>query len=269
MAGGGSVVNGTAAAIERVQRSSAHFAQRPDRTYSPLDPTLTSLGGWTTQVNVDRVSGRHWLWGANTKIDSENFETNDLAILNGADGWLSNANLRYRETQPGRVLRNYQFQIDVNTDTTLRRLVQAGYLRGTATVTWANFWTSSIAVRRDLAQTSVSLTRGGPLMGRGAGMTTVINVGNRAGAQTRWSAALTSAATTTATPAIGSAARCRSARARGGSCRRSRTTTAPPSRSSTSSTLPGGRPETYGSRYVFAFIDRSTMATAFRLGLHA
>jgi hypothetical protein len=28
----------------------------------------------------------------------------------------------------------------------------------------------------------------------------------------------------------------------------------------------GGRPETYGNRYVFAFIDRSTTATEFRLG---
>ena len=33
------------------------------------------------------------------------------------------------------------------------------------------------------------------------------------------------------------------------------------------STLAGGRPETYNSRYVFAFIDRSTMSMEFRLGL--
>ena len=41
--GGGSFLNGTEGAVERVQRSSAHYAQRPDRDYSPLDPTLTSL----------------------------------------------------------------------------------------------------------------------------------------------------------------------------------------------------------------------------------
>ena len=116
------------------------------------------------------MSGRHWLWGANTKLDSENFETNDLAQLNGADGWLSNANIRYRETQPGPVLRNYELKLDANADTTLRQLVQAGYVRGTTTVTWANFWTSSIAVRRDLPQTSVSLTRGGPADGPRAGL---------------------------------------------------------------------------------------------------
>jgi len=32
------------------------------------------------------------------------------------------------------------------------------------------------------------------------------------------------------------------------------------------STLAGGRPETYGSRYVFAYIERSTLSTEFRMG---
>ena len=32
------------------------------------------------------------------------------------------------------------------------------------------------------------------------------------------------------------------------------------------STLSGGRPETFGSRYVFAYIERSTFATEFRMG---
>jgi hypothetical protein len=266
LAGGGSLVNGTAAAIERVQRSSAHFAQRPDRTYSPLDPTLTSLAGWSLQANVDRVNGRHWLWGANTKIDSENFETNDLAILNGADGWLSNANVRYRETQPGRVLRNYELKLDVNTDTTLRRLVQAGYLRGTATVTWANFWTTSVAWRRDLPQTSVSLTRGGPLMGRGPGHTTVLNVGNRGGAQTRWSSALTSSRNDDGyvNDRISGSVSVRPGPRWQLSADPYHDHTVEPQQYV--STLAGGRADTYGSRYVFAFIDRTTLATAFRVG---
>ena len=45
-------------------------------------------------------------------------------------------------------------------------------------LTWANFWTTSIAVRRDLPQTSVSLTRGGPLMRRGPGATMGVSLGN-------------------------------------------------------------------------------------------
>jgi hypothetical protein len=31
-------------------------------------------------------------------------------------------------------------------------------------------------------------------------------------------------------------------------------------------TVGGGRPETFGSRYVFSFIDRTTLSTAYRLG---
>ena len=266
-AGGGSMVSGTARAMERVQRSSAHFAQRPDRTYSPLDPTLTSLGGWSLQLAFDRLSGRHWLWGMNTKLDSENFETNDLAILNGADGWLTNGNIRWRETQPGKVFRAYSFQIDGQTDTTLRGLVQAGHARSSMNLTWAKFWTTSASVRRDLPQTSVSLTRGGPLMGRGPGVTAVVVLGNRAGSQTRW----------TATSIL-------SRNDDGFRQRRMSTllSVRPGPRWQLSgepyyervtepqqyvSTLAGGRPETFGSRYVFAFINRSTIATQLRLGL--
>jgi hypothetical protein len=67
------------------------------------------------------LSDEAW-WIAEPATDSamkeptENFETNDLAILKGADGWLSNANVRYRETQPGRVLRNYEFRLDAIAD---------------------------------------------------------------------------------------------------------------------------------------------------------
>ena len=56
-------------------------------------------------------------------------------------------------------------------------LRQDGRLRGTANATFANFWTASVAVARVPTLTSVSLTRGGPLMARGPGWNTQINVG--------------------------------------------------------------------------------------------
>ena len=265
--GGGSLVNGTQKAMERVQRSSAHFAQRPDRAYSPLDPTKTALGGWSLQMQFDKLSGRHWLFGASSKADSEDFETNDMAILNGADGWLSSANVRYRETQPGRVLRAYTIQADANADTTLRGLRQAGYVRSSLNLTWANFWTTSLSIRRDLPQINVSLTRGGPLMGRGPGVTSVLTVGNRAGSQTRWTG------TTTVSRNDDGLSQNRVSTllsVRPGP--RWQLSAEPYYERLTEpqqyvSTLAGGRPETYNSRYVFAFIDRSTISTEFRLGL--
>ncbi|HEX6164692.1 MAG TPA: DUF5916 domain-containing protein [Vicinamibacterales bacterium] len=265
--GGGSFLNGSEKAVERWQRSSSHYAQRPDRDYARLDPTKTSLAGWSVQMNFDKVSGRHWLWGANTKIDSENFEVNDLAQLNGADGWLTNANLRYRETQPGRLFRNYYVQVDANTDTTLRGLMQSGRLRGTASVTWLNYWTSQVQFSRDLPTTSVSLTRGGPLMARGPGYTLNVSFGNRASSRTRITGSVN-----------------RQINDDGADVKRVQGTFSmrpgPRWQFSVSpfydrvtepqqyiSTLSGGRAETYNTRYVFAFIDRSTMSMEYRLGL--
>jgi len=228
---------------------------------------LTSLGGWTVQAAFDKLGGRHWLWGANTKIDSENFETNDFAQLNGADGWLSNANLRYRETQPGKVFRSYYVQLDGQTDTTLRGLMQSGQVRGSVNVTWTNFWTTGMTVARTLATTSVSLTRGGPLMSRGPGWAANLNVGNRATSRTRVSGGVAFQNNDD-----------------GASIKRvSGTFSMRPGPSvqfsvspfwdkitepqQYATTLPNGRPETYDSRYIFAFIDRNTVSTEFRLGL--
>ena len=265
--GGGSFLNGSEKSVERWQRSSSHYAQRPDRTYSPLDPTKTSLAGWSVQVNFDKVSGRHWLWGANTKIDSENFEVNDLAQLNGADGMLSNANIRWRETQPGRIFRSYYVDFNANTDTTLRQVMQTGRLRGTFNVTWLNYWTSSIQLSRDLATTSVSLTRGGPLMGRGPGWTTNINFGNRASNRTRISGNLYHQ---TNDDGLDNRRIQGTFSIRPGP--RYQLSVSPYYDRVTEpqqyiSTLSGGRPDTYNSRYVFAFIDRSTMSMEYRLGL--
>jgi hypothetical protein len=264
---GGSFISGEPKAIERFQRASSHYAQRPDRTYSPLDPTLTSMAGWSLQTNFDRVGGRHWLWGGSLKADSENFETNDVANLNGADGLLVNGNIRYRETRPGRVFRNYSIGFNAQNDSTLRGLRQAGYVRPSVNVTWANFWTSSVSVTRSRPTQSVSLTRGGPLMAGPPGWSTAINVGNRVTSNTRVSAAVTLASNEA-----------------GGSTKRVSTTVSvrPGPRWQLSAnpfwdhvvepqqyvaTVAGGRPETYGSRYVFAFIDRTTVSTELRLGL--
>ena len=45
-------VDGSAAAIDRVQRSSAHFMQRPDADYLQYNPLRTSMGGTKSGVNI-------------------------------------------------------------------------------------------------------------------------------------------------------------------------------------------------------------------------
>jgi hypothetical protein len=203
----------------------------------------------------------------NTKIDSVDFEVNDFAQLNGADGWLTNANIRYRETQPGKIFRSYYVQFDTMTDSTLRQVLQTGRVRGTANVTWLSYWTSTIQFSRDLETTSVSLTRGGPLMGRGPGWTTSVSFGNRASNRTRVSG---SAVYQVNDDGLDVKRVSGTFSIRPGP--RYQFSVSPFYDRVTEpqqyiSTLAGGRPKTYNSRYVFAFIDRSTMSMEFRLGL--
>jgi hypothetical protein len=265
-AAGGSIVTGTEAAMTRVQRSSAHFAQRPDRDYAVLDPTLTKLPGWTVQADFNRTGGRHWLWGTSTKADSVNFETNDFAVLNGADGLLISGNLTYRETQPGRRFRGYAFTLSASNDSTLRLLRQEGTVRGQMNLTWANFWTTNVSVTRNLPQMSASLTRGGPLMARGPGWTTQIGVGNRAASQTRLTATATAASNDDGASIrrITGSVSFRPGPRWQVSAEPFYDRVTEPQQYAT--TLPEGRAQTYGSRYVFGFIDRSTVSTKFRMG---
>ncbi len=265
--GGGSFLNGTEAAVERVQRSSAHYAQRPDRDYSRLDPTLRSLGGWTFQVNFDKTGGRHWLWGGNAKVDSENFEANDFAQLNGADGTTTNVYLRYRETVPGRVFRTYTVGIDNSNDMTLRGLRQTGAFRLSVNLTWANFWITSMNISRNLPQTSVSLTRGGPLMGRGPGWTFNFGGVNRTTSQTRfsWTYQRVTNDDGAKTQRLSGLVSIRPGPRWQFSVSPYYDRVTEPQQYI--STLAGGRPITFDNRYIFSFIDRSTASVEFRLGL--
>lgn len=265
--GGGSFLDGSPKSVERWQRSSSHYAQRPDRTYAILDPSATSMGGWSLQMNFDKLSGRHWLWGANTKLDSDNFEVNDFALLNGADGRMINANVRWRETIPGRVFRSYSFQLDTSTDATLRGTLQSGRIRGSMNMMWRNYWTSNVNVSRDLAINSVTLTRGGPMMGRGPGYTINVSVDSRSNSATRIGTDLHYQVNDDGLDVKRISA---DLNMRPGP--RWRLTVSPKYERLTEpqqyiTTLTGGRAETYNTRYVFAFIDRNTASMEYRLGL--
>jgi hypothetical protein len=100
-------IDGDAAAIARVQRNSAHYFQRPDKSYATFNPLRTSMDGGHAYVAFARTGGRHWVWTMASNIESPEFEINDVGRLTAADGITANALLTYRETQPNRWLRNY------------------------------------------------------------------------------------------------------------------------------------------------------------------
>ena len=79
-------VDGEAGALDRVQRHSARYLQRPDADYVQYDPLRTSMAGGKSGFLIERLSGRHWLWQAEGLFESPEYETTNLGRLNTGDG---------------------------------------------------------------------------------------------------------------------------------------------------------------------------------------
>ncbi len=264
--GGFTYVEGSAEAIGRIQRASSHFLQRPDRTGFRYDPTRTSMAGYKAGGMFERRGGRHWLWSALTDFEAPGFETNDMGRLNFADGIRFDTALRYRETIPGKVFRSYVIGASQRNEWSFDGQRQGGNVRADATLTFLNFWAATLATGPNFRILDQRLTRGGPLMSAPRGWTTTATLKNRLAAQTAWNTSLTR----TVDELDGDLWNLS-----GGVSFRP----APQWQLSVTPTyireiepqqyvtaLGAGSPETYGTRYIFSRIDRTTVSTQMRMG---
>lgn len=262
---GMSHVAGDAPAITGLQRSSARYFQRPDAGYVRLDPSRTSLTGVAGGVSIERAQGRHWLWEVSAGAVSPEFETNDLGRLSRADLIEGSAQIQYRETQPGRLFRGYSLTLEHERGWNFGGDLQESSVRADGEVTWRNFWTTELGLNLEWPAQDARLTRGGPTMGTPRGWFADIMVRNNPAARTRAFVRFEYGENED-----------------GGFGVELRTslTVRPTERWQLSlspgylrdvndrqyvAALDGGRPETYGRRYVFAYVDRSTVSAEVRL----
>jgi hypothetical protein len=261
---GGTHVAGSAAAIDRIQRSSAHYFQRPDAPYFGYDPTRTSLAGIKTDTSIERRTGRHWNWGVSSQLETAGFESNDLGRLSSADGLQSGGWLSYRDTTPGSWYRNYEVRVTHERRYTYDWVRRQGALQAEGSIEWPNFWETQLFVTSTMRAQDERLTRGGPLMGTPRGWNLAMLVdSNRAkrlqtdyvleygrnedgglnfSASTEWEYQAGSKWGLSVSPQY----------LRLVDVRQYLTT------------LAGGPDSTYGSRYVFGRVDRSTYSTQLR-----
>jgi hypothetical protein len=80
----GSWLTGSETAMERQQRSSRRYYQRPDAPHVSVDATATDLKGWTGEVGLRRNNGRVTMSSSAWAI-SPGFEANDLGFQRRAD----------------------------------------------------------------------------------------------------------------------------------------------------------------------------------------
>ncbi len=175
---GWSRVEGDSVALVRTQRSSARYFQRPDATHVHLDPSRSALDGVGGSLQVARNSGRHWLWALSGSAQSPGFELNDAGAMGAADVVFGYANLRYRETRPGRLFRNYDLGVTSENQWNFEGVRTFRSLRSDVRVTWLNFWRTTFIGWVDLPSQSATLTRGGPLMGTPRAWQGLVGIGN-------------------------------------------------------------------------------------------
>jgi len=261
---GATYVGGEPAAIARLQQSSARFFQRPDVSYVRLDPARRRLAGANGGVSIEKQNGRHWQWEAATSFTTPEFETNDIGRLAQADGVLVASELQYQQTTPGRWLRSWDIGVGQDHEWNYAGDIQSSELRSEIGLTLPNFWEAELTASYEFRRQDMRLTRGGPSMQRPARWTTVLAVETRDGAQTQGDLQM----------AYG--------RSEDGDLdfvlvpqfsvrpRPEWQLTVSPSyvrevgTQQYVATLAGGGPDTYGGRYIFGRIDRSTYSAQVR-----
>jgi hypothetical protein len=223
------------------------------------------MSGTMLGINHSRLSGKHWLWDVDYWQESPGLEPNDMGSFGDVDERGAVAQIRYRETEPGRWFRTWSIgtgrEVLWNYDGD--RTSNVGFTWFNAI--FPNYWRSNGDAWYEGSAISDALTRGGPLMGRPRERGAAVELENRAGARNGWGVVVGGARDDL-----------------GGWLRRASLslTFRPGAQWEMSidprwmqrelsrqfvTTVGNGRPETFGTRYVFAHVDRSEVAARFRL----
>lgn len=262
---GGSQVTGKADAIARLQRSSAHYFQRPDQDHISLDPTRTSLTGSTASLRLDKNAGRFTLGGIQLSTRSPEFDINDAGQMRSGDDIDFNADIQLRDTKPNKYVRFFQFGTSAVAGWNYGRIQQYLRYNETAQITLHNFIRFNGRVTLYRRSLSDDLTRGGPLMGTPNAYSVLGQITSRPNVPTTWTAR-----TEYFNDEFGG---WRWDASTGLSIRPASQWQASVDPTYSHSvdgrqyvqTQPGGSATTFGQRYVFAFIERSTLSARFRL----
>ena len=172
----GSYTAGPEQAIVRLQRGPNHYRQRPDAWRLGVDSSATSLTGAEWRLQLDRRSGKHWTGAVWAAQRTPGFEVNDAGYFQGSERLDGGVRVSYQEITPGRVLRSYRL-----TGVTFHNwrhealrapfsysawgdAHKAGQIATNADLTFLNYWGLNTGLSYGPEVRSEVPTRGGPLM---------------------------------------------------------------------------------------------------------
>jgi len=158
-----SLVEGSQKAIENTQKSSAHYFQRPDNNYSPLDTTRTSLAGAGGRIQLVKQNG-HWNFMAASIWKTPGFEINDLGYMREADQILSLLWAGYNVWDPKWIYRQYNINADFYGVNNFGGNWTGGGFEWNANMNLKNYWSVWTGGSFNTPSLSTGMLRGGPMM---------------------------------------------------------------------------------------------------------
>ena len=108
----GSIVTGSAASIEELQRNYLHNYIRPDADHVEFDPTREQLAGWGGVVGIGKDNGGHWRYGMEFDWRSPGLDLNDVGFIDVVDRLRQETVVRYVENDPGEWFKEYQIRFE-------------------------------------------------------------------------------------------------------------------------------------------------------------
>jgi hypothetical protein len=155
-------IEGSDNAIDRAQRSSARFFQRPDANNLNYDPTRNSLSGYALQTAVTKLGGGHWGGNLAYQEKSPGYETNDIGFeqVTGRRG--VSTDIHYFEPRAGGILRNYTIGFLTGNDWNYDGDHTTKYFGTIVNSRFRNFWSLNSNFFYNLRAYDDQLTRGGP-----------------------------------------------------------------------------------------------------------
>jgi hypothetical protein len=256
-------LRGEPAAMRAVQRSSVHYFQRPDQGYLSVDSLATSMSGSMGQLQLSENKG-NWTFLALGAYSSPGFENNDIGYETGVDRILVGVSAGRRWLEPRGMFRYFQVSGVASQMWTFGGVNVRRYLSANFSGQTTGLWNLAASTRLDFTVFNDRETRSGPLMQTPPGLVTQLSVGSDARRMLSFTSSVTGSRRRDGT---WSASLNTGLFLRSGALGFSVTPTYSRSHATAyyvTQAADAVAAATYGSRYVFAALDRSTLDITLR-----
>lgn len=158
----GSDVHGAAAALDRTQRASQRYYQRPDATHLDYDPAREHLMGFGMSAATSLAPNKHWRLATGADSRSPGLEVNDLGFQLAADYTTPWAAIQYRDVVAGDHVQRWSSDLVLRSTWDWNPDYLGSSVDANAALTLRSFWGIYGGGSLEADALDTKLLRGGP-----------------------------------------------------------------------------------------------------------